>query len=319
MTKKKLMKRNEFLKLGAYSVSAPFFNNIIMKASGGNIFNNTPADEEILNRLISANDNQVAGLLQTITKENFIFSRKIGYDFSTLAASFCSPASKYFHNQNVVSKLETLTELLVSAQSKDGTVNIGNLESPPDTAFLVELLTAGALILKKDDSQGLKKTNEEIKKFLVKSGEALTTGGVHTPNHRWVISAALARLNELYPDKKYVTRINEWLSEGVYQDMDGHYPERSAIYSGVENTAFISIGRLQNKQELLAHVRKNLELMYYYMEPNGSFVTNDSRRQDQYLPWTIVSYYLQYRFFAIKDKNQKFAGIVRLIEKNARL
>jgi hypothetical protein len=48
-----------------------------------------------------------------------------------------------------------------------------------------------------------------------------------------VISAALARINKLYPNKKYIARIEEWLGEGVYIDSDGHYPERSRLYAGV--------------------------------------------------------------------------------------
>ncbi len=149
---------------------------------------------------------------------------------------------------------------------------------------------------------------------MVKSGEALATGGVHTPNHRWVISAALARLNNLYPNKQYTARIEEWLSEGVYNDTDGHYPERSGIYSRIENNAFIAIGRLANKPNLFAPVRKNLQTTYYYMEPNGDLVTTDSRRQDQYTSNNIIGYYLQYRFMAIHDNNRFFAGVAKYIE-----
>ena len=137
---------------------------------------------------------------------------------------------------------------------------------------------------------------------------------MHTPNHRWVICAALARLNALYPDKKYITRIEDWLGEGVFIDADGHYPERSGIYSGVEDNALITMGRLLNKPSLFEPVRKNLEMTYYYMEPNGDLVTNDSRRQDQYAAKGIMPFYLHYRYMAIKDNNKKFAAIASQIE-----
>ena len=55
-------------------------------------------------------------------------------------------------------------------------------------------------------------------------------------------------------------------------------------------------------------------MTYYYMEPNGDLVTTDSRRQDQYMSKSIVSYYLLYRYMAIKENNGRFASIARLIE-----
>jgi hypothetical protein len=212
---------------------------------------------------------------------------------------------------------------LLKAQAPDGTVNVGNLESPPDTAFVVEIVTAAAFVLQKENSGTVSVLKNNLKTFLVKAGDALTVGGVHTPNHRWVVSAALARINALYPNKKYVARIEEWLSEGVYINSDGNYAERSRIYSNVENTAFVAIARLLNKPSLLEPVRKNLTTTYYYLEPNGDLVTNDSRRQDQYSwkqqdpnsPITILNYYLLYRYMAIKDGNNTFAAITHLMER----
>ena len=216
---------------------APLTNSFLMQAAAAKSSSSTLFTDDILKRLIAANDKQVAGLLQSINENNITFSRKIGYDFAALSAAYVSPGSKYYHSPLIIPKLDILTAALISHQSADGTVNIGNLESPPDTAFLMELLSAATSILIKDNAAVLNVTNNGTKKFLIKAGDALATGGVHTPNHRWVICAALARLNALFPDKKYINRIEDWLGEGIYIDADGHYPERSGIYSGVENNA----------------------------------------------------------------------------------
>jgi len=288
---------------------------MLLRAAGESPNSNLFTDD-ILKKLIAANDKQVAGLLQSLNEDNITFNRKIGADFSMLSAAYATPDSIYYHNNLIIPKLDILAKALLSHQSADGTVNIANLESPPDTAFLVELLSAAAFILIKDNSQELSTIKKEIKRFLLKTGDALTTGGVHTPNHRWVICAALSRLNALYPNKKYINRIEDWLGEGIYMDADGHYPERSAgIYAGVENNSLITMARLLNKPTLLDHVRKNLEMTWYYMEPNGDIVTTDSRRQDQYISKNIVAYYyLNYRYMAIKDGNKKFAAITRQME-----
>jgi hypothetical protein len=307
------IKRNEFLKMGTLVMLAPLLNNVLVKASG--IKKYFLGNDDIFKKLVIANDKQVAVLLQSITAINIVFSRKIGYDFATLSAAYATGDSQYYHSNLIIPKLEILCKAIASQQAEDGTVNIANLESPPDTAFLVELLSAAAFILAKDNAVELQTTNTAIKNILLKAGDGLTTGGVHTPNHRWVICAALARLHTLYPNKKYIDRIEDWLGEGIYMDTDGHYPERSAsIYAVVEDNSLITMARLLNKPALLQYVRKNLEMTYYYIEPNGDIVTADSRRQDQWLPKNVMGYYLHYRYMAIKDNNKKFTAIAMQIE-----
>lgn len=302
--------RNTFIKMTTLAALAPLGNRIFAATTGSNLL----TSDELFKKMVAANDNEVATLLQTINYDELKFSRRIGNNFTALAASYCCTQSKYYHSELIIPKLDILTRFLSSHQAEDGTVNIANLESPPDTAFLLEYLTAAAYIMAKDNSAELSNTNAALKTFILKAGDALTSGGVHTPNHRWVVCAALARLNAVYPDKKYVNRIEDWLGEGIFMDSDGEYPERSRIYSNVENNSLITIGRLLNKPSLFKYVQKNLETTYYFMQPNGDLVTTSSRRQDQYEALSVVVYYLHYRYLAIRDNNSYFAGIAKLIE-----
>lgn len=302
--------RNTFIKMTTLAALAPLGNRIFAARVGSNLL----SSDELFKKMVAANDNEVATLLQTINYDELKFSRRIGNNFTALAASYCCTQSKYYHSELIIPKLDILTRFLSSHQAEDGTVNIANLESPPDTAFLLEYLTAAAYIMVKDNSAELSKTNVALKTFILKAGDALTTGGVHTPNHRWVVCAALARLNAVYPDNKYVNRIEDWLGEGIFMDSDGEYPERSRIYSNVENNSLITIGRLLNKPSLFKYVQKNLETTYYFMQPNGDLVTTSSRRQDQYEALSMIVYYLHYRYLAIRDNNSYFAGIAKVIE-----
>lgn len=270
--------------------------------------------DDIFQRIVAANDKQVDGLLQTVSVADFNFGRKAASDFATLTASYCCTTSKYYRNNDIVTKLAILIQEMQKYQTEDGTVNIGNLESPPDTAFLLEPLSVAAFLLAKNNTSATSDVEKKLKTFIEKAAAALVTGGVHTPNHRWVICAALARVNKIYPDKKYIDRIEDWLGEGIYIDSDGHYPERSRLYGGVENNSMLTMGRLLNKEALFEPVRKSLTSTYYYMEPNGELVTTDSRRQDQYIGKTILSYYWYYRYMAIKDNSSHFSGIAKIIE-----
>ncbi|GAB3647023.1 hypothetical protein GCM10028791_08260 [Echinicola sediminis] len=269
---------------------------------------------ELWDKMVQANDAHVKALLDQGDAANKHGGRSYGYNFAMLASAYCCKDSKYYESPKLIELLDYTTDKLIENQRPDGTINAGNLESPPDTGFIMEPLCAGVYILSKKDDKALQAVKGKIKGFVLKTGEALVVGGIHTPNHRWVVCHALARINQLYPDQKYVNRIDEWLSEGIYMDEDGHYPERSMNYSDVENNAFIALGRLLDRPQLFEAPRKSLEMTYYYMEPNGDLVTTDSRRQDQYSHRSIVVQYLHYRFLAIHDGNGEFARIVKMIE-----
>lgn len=307
--------RNTFLKqslsVGALTLLGELPVSLLAQNTSKKAITNLSGDD-ILSRLVVANDNSVATVLKQINTNKF--TRRTGFEFAALSASYCSATSRYFGSKSIISSLEKLAELLLKVQSEDGTMDLGNLESPPDTAFLLEPVTAAAFILKKNPSADVIRVNDALKKFILKAGKALRTGGVHTPNHRWVICAAMARVNELYPDQKYIARIEDWLGEGVFIDKDGHYPERSMNYGTVENNSLITMSRLLNKPSLLEPVRRNLRMTYYYMEPDGDLVTTDSRRQDQYSSKSIFAYYLHYRYVAVKDNNGTLGAIAKLIE-----
>lgn len=307
------MNRLEFLRTSLGMGAALVFTPSWLEAY--NSRSSTPEDGvPYWKDMVAANDRHVEALMERGEAANRHGGRSGGYNFAMIASSYTCEDSRYYRDRRLLALLEATIMQLKRSQQADGTINAGNLESPPDTAFIMEPLCAGIYILtvRQDDQVG--PILASVKSFVLKVGEALLTGGVHTPNHRWVICHALARLNQLYPNPSYVRRIDEWLSEGIFIDEDGHYPERSMNYSDVENNAFLTIGRLLNRPGLYDAPRKSLEMTYYYMEPNGDLVTFDSRRQDQYANRSIVVQYLHYRFLSLEEGNGRFAFIARQIE-----
>lgn len=308
----KKITRNTFLKQSA-GLGAAF---TLLPAQGWASAASAQAYQEsdLWKQMVQANDRHISKLLAMKDAANRHGGRSYGYNFAMIASAYCCSDSDFYLDSSLVSLLDYTADKLIGTQRPDGTINAGNLESPPDTAFIMEPLCAGVYILSQNNKEELKPVKAKIKGFLLKTGEALVVGGVHTPNHRWVVCHALARINQLYPNPKYVKRIDEWLSEGIYMDEDGHYPERSMNYSDVENNAFLTIGRLLDRPELYAAPRKSLAMTYYYMEPNGDLVTIDSRRQDQYDHRSIVVQYLHFRYLANYDQNGEFAAICKMIE-----
>ncbi|MES2239640.1 MAG: hypothetical protein V4497_05205 [Bacteroidota bacterium] len=312
--------RSEFLKLGSLSLlgalvsDAVFANDRFFSAAA------TKMDSELMRKLILNNDATVKSILQKgVIDSNIRLSsfRPIAADIAAMTASISNSASEFYKSEIVVERLNQSVDVLLKGQYSDGTVDAGgNRQSPPDTAFVLEYICSAATVLRLNKQKNLEEVSAKLKTFILNAGEAMITGGVHTPNHRWVISAALANINSLYPDVRYVQRIDEWLAEGIYLNKDGHFSERSGVYSAVIDKALITMASLLNRPALLDIVQKNLTTYYYYTEANGDLVTVDSKRQDQFMNITVTKFYLQYRYMAIHTGNPMFVYMVHLIEKS---
>lgn len=313
--------RGEFLKLGGLSLLGALVSDAVL--ANDTFFSATTAkvDAVLMKKLLLTNDAKVEQLLQKeLTDAAIRLSsfRSLANSIAVLSASVSHSESKFYKSEIVVERLNQSADVLLKGQYSDGTVDAGgNRQSPPDTAFVLESVCSAATVLNFNKQTQLEPLRNKLKKFIQNAGEAMITGGVHTPNHRWVVCAALANINSLYPDIRYINRINQWLAEGIYLNRDGHYSERSGVYSAVIDKALITLATLLNKPELLDIVQKNLITYYYYSEPNGDLVTVDSKRQDQFMNLTVTNFYLQYRFMAIHTGNPMFVYMVNLIEKNA--
>ena len=137
---------------------------------------------------------------------------------------------------------------------------------------------------------------------------------MHTPNHRWEICKALAHIHHLWPSRLLIARINDWLGEGIDQDAEGEYSERSPNYaSEVTNRSLVTIARLVDKPRLLGNVRRNLDMTLYRLEANGEVETVQSRRQDQTGIQDVWKYLMHFRELALRDDDRRFAAVAEQI------
>ncbi|GGH44136.1 hypothetical protein GCM10007423_42080 [Dyadobacter endophyticus] len=307
----------------------------VMRAPGDRPAHHIQADSmpDWLQTLVKQADKSIESLLTFQTKDSKspdLGGLRDGFDLlnphSTAAliqygaSGLFSPGSKFYRSKELLASMDLAALYLIKTQHSDGTIDLlsTNFHSTPDTGFLVKRLTMAYRLIEQSGTEGADKMLLNLKTFLVRGGDALSVGGIHTPNHRWVVSAALTKLNELWPNPKYVARAEQWLAEHIDIDRDGQYNEKSTfIYSSLSDRLLITIGKGLKKPELFDAVRKNLDMTMYYVHPNGEIVTDASGRQDKAIVGTLENYYYPYRYFAIKDRNGEYAAMCRLIEKTA--
>jgi hypothetical protein len=179
-----------------------------------------------------------------------------------------------------------------------------NVDSPPDSAFSVNDLADALLMLRRadrpPDDDAAQRLAEPLEQLLTAATPALTSGGVHTPNHRWELSAALARLHLLSPQPALAARVDQWLAEGVDIDDDGLYSERSVNYAAhVSNPSLLTVADVFERPDLVDAVERNLDATLDLLLPDGSVETVMSRRQDQRWPMPLAAYLLPLRRLAL--------------------
>ena len=328
------MNRRNFLKVSATAASLSALGYKALAAEPAATATPSSPTGDLLRELVRANDKSVPGHLARqelrsgqrwlggLPNDYGIFTaRGTSGLIGSLACALSARESKYFRSSELVEPLRLAARYLLVAQHDDGTTDLPetNFHSPPDTAFCLESLFPAFLLLRVSTVPGVDAVTTELAKFFVKAGDGLATGGVHTPNHRWVVCGGLASINSLFPNPKYIARIEEWLAETVDIDPDGQFTEKStSVYSPVVDRALLTVARLLDRPALLDPVRRNLEMTLFYVHPDGEVVTEASRRQDRYQRGSMARYYYSYRYLALRDGNGRFAAMARQIERNAR-
>jgi len=229
-----------------------------------------------------------------------------------------SPESIHYRSPKLLKDIEDVLQCMHALQHEDGTIDLvdTNFHSTPDTGFMVRVLAPAYALFKAAAVQGAEKALNSLERLLKNAGNALAYGGLHTPNHRWVVCAALTQLNLLWPDERYTKRINQWLAEKIDLDPDGQYTEKSTGgYSGTVDHSLVTMSIGLKNLTFLEPVRKNLQMMHYYLHPNGEVVTEASNRQDKGTVGSMDGYYFACRYLAILDNDGQMAELCRITEK----
>lgn len=231
------------------------------------------------------------------------------------ASALINQDSRFYHNKELLNRLELSAQYMLRFQHADGTISPPwtNMHSPPDTAFVVGGLAQVYELLANHGWEPILQAAEDIRSFLERTIPALLTGGCHTPNHRWVITAALGFMYKLTKRPELKVRAKQWLAEGLDCTEDGEWTERSnGIYNAVSDIVLLYAAELFDRPDLLEPVRRNLRMMAYMIHPDGEVVTEYSGRQDFGSKFNMGSYFLVAKLMANLDKDPQFAAIAEL-------
>ncbi len=176
-------------------------------------------------------------------------------------------------------------EYVLRAQHDSGLLDLlsCNYDSSPDTAFAVQRL-APLIELGRPLAAGDERWADVLRRveaFIRRAVPGMVSGGFHTPNHRWVIAAALAQAAALFPDLDVRPTVDAYLAEGFDVDDEGAFIERSVgVYDAVCDRSLLLLYELLGIESSLDAVCANLRFDLTLLHSDGTAETGLSRRQD---------------------------------------
>lgn len=199
---------------------------------------------------------------------------------------YISPDSDYYRDQDV---LELLRLLCIGAEDglhEDGTDDllISNFHQP-EYFHTPNICMAYRMIRDlPDKNEEETEIAEHIYRLVERVAQGLLASGFHTPNHRWVHTAALYYAYNTLREKddRLVHRAKQYLAEKIDIDENGEFSERSAgMYSAVSDRALCQIAAEADMPELFELVKRNLLLVSRFIEKGTLIFTQNSRRKDK--------------------------------------
>ena len=195
---------------------------------------------------------------------------------------------------------------------EDGTMDlrVTNYHDPSLCAFSVRDFIGPALeiMVRNSNHTPLEdKVEAHIRAIISKMAPAIKNLGFHTPNHRWIICAALSYIKKYLNDDEAQTVMDKFFWEGIDCDEYGEYTERSTgIYNRICNHSFLSLTHTYDKKFLEYPIR-NMRLMRSFYEPDNTICTIGSLRQDRGKSPDVDLYYFIYLPLALYTGDPEFA------------
>ncbi len=232
---------------------------------------------------------------------------------STLAYAYLLEESVYYHSPELLERILLVGDFGRRRRRPSGNYDLlsTNFDSSPDTGFITKALAPTVKLARaQSGDRGAQQIAESLGELIRAGADGMVRGGFHTPNHRWVIVAALSLASELFPDLDVRDTIEAYLAETIDVNADGEYIERSTgVYNAVVNRSLILAAAALDRPELLEPVRRNLDFNFHMLHGDATVVSSISRRQDRgarAVPTTLAD---GYHAMAHIDGNGFYAAV----------
>ena len=248
--------------------------------------------------LVGELDHQVEGVLtrQVLDAESpycggfMDGDRLVGSQSISAVASpgyaYLLPESRYHRSEELLQRILLAAEFTRRHRNPSGCFDllITNFDSAPDAGFVVQAIAPVVFAARQQaaDDAGAAAIADALGELIQTAAPGMAAGGFHTPNHRWVLVAALAQAQALYPELEVSSTVEAYLGEGIDINADGEYIERSTgVYNAIVNRSLIRAAHILERPDLLEPVRRNLDLSYHLFHADATAVTSISKRQDR--------------------------------------
>ena len=226
--------------------------------------------------------------------------------------AYYHPDSSYYKNPELIKRAVFFMDVMLAGMHEDGTMDLleTNFHDATATAFAITPLAYAYRLIQKDGMvTRLEKTlSEKMMDFFIRGAEGMRKGGFHTPNHRWVMTAALSLMYGVLGNEIYKEEALKYINEGIDCDEEGEYTERSAaIYDIAVNESLITAAEELGSPELLEHVKRNIKKNFAFLEPDGTICTINSTRQDYSTRYFPLRHYWGALYLAHKFNDPFFA------------
>lgn len=242
--------------------------------------------------------------------------RMSGFVFSRLALGYVCHESRHYLSNDVKRALEAVLAYMRRVQRPGGCFDLSgcNFASAPDTAFMVNAVLNAWWVMDKRKIPEAGWLREPTYRLIDSAATGIAAGGFHTPNHRWAIASCLYHCAKITGRPELKDRADQYLSEGLDINGDGEFAERSAgNYNQVNDDQMIRLYLATGDETFLDAAKRNLEMMYAYIDPDESVFTNNSTRQDYGRKVYTDSYYDLFLLVAYFKKEPRLGAMAEWI------